>query len=48
MAGGQKLVAGQIVSDLGYKRAWDFGEKREDDERVSFYLLSAMEDHRGD
>ena len=41
MADGQKLLASQIAGDLGYKRAWNLREKKEDDEGVPFYLLLA-------
>ena len=47
MAGGQKLLASQVAGDLGHKRAWNLGEKKEDDKRVPFYLLLAPVMHRG-
>ena len=47
MAGGQELLASQIAGDLGHKRVWNLGEKKEDDERVPFYLLLAQVMHRG-
>ena len=47
MAGGQELAMDQIVSNLGHKRAWDLGEKKENDEGVPFYLLLASGMHCG-
>ena len=47
MAGRQELLAGLIASDLGHERSWNLGEKKEDGERVPFYLLLAPVMHRG-
>ena len=47
MAGRQELLAGLIASDLGHERSWNLGEKKEDGERVPFYLLRAPVMHRG-
>ena len=47
MACRQELLACQIAGDLGHKRFWNLGEKKEDDERVPFYLLLAPVRHRG-
>jgi hypothetical protein len=49
MAVRQKLVAGQIVGNLGHERAWNLKEKKEDDEGIPFYtLLTAGMGYGGD
>jgi len=47
MASGQELLAIQIAGDLGHERAWNLRKKKEDDERIPFYLLLAPVMHRG-
>jgi len=47
MAGSQELLAGQIVGDLRHESSWNLGKKKEDDERIPFYLLLAPVMHCG-
>ena len=47
MVGGQELLANQIAGDLGHERAWNLGEKKEDEEEVPFYLLLALTMYHG-
>ena len=37
----------QTIGDLRYKRTWNLGKKKEDDESVLFYTLFEMGMHRG-
>jgi len=46
MAGGQKFLASQIAGDSEHERSFNLGKKKENDKRISFYLLLASGMHR--
>jgi len=46
MAGGQKFLASQIAGDSKHERSFNLGKKKENDKRISFYLLLASRMHR--
>ena len=46
MAGGQKFLASQIAGDSKHERSFNLGKKKENDKRISFYLLLASGMHR--
>jgi len=43
----RSFLASQIAGDLGYERARNLGKKKENDERVPFYLLLVPVTHCG-
>ena len=45
MASGQKFLASQIAGDLDYKKTWNLGENKEDNEGIPFYFLLVLVMH---